>query len=187
MRAAACRAALASAVLLAGCDAASPPPPRSPSVPAAADSASLGDQAHWQGFGPLRLGSDSAALQRDWPGGLEGEAVADGGCYYLQPVHAGPVRFMVEGDRLVRYDVDVADVPAPGGGRVGMSLAQLQALYPAAAAPQPHKYVPQAAYLRIVGNDSPASVLVFEIASEGTARSWRLGLEPQVDYVEHCG
>ena len=94
---------------------------------------------------------------------------------------------MLESGRFVRYDVRDADVPAPGGGTVGMSLAQLQAAYPQAEAVQPHKYVEGGKVLRVPAADGSQGVLVFELGADGKASAWRVGLAPQVDYVEGCG
>ncbi|WP_096144928.1 lectin [Stenotrophomonas pictorum] len=192
------RVALFSLILLAlpaACErpsepTASPSATGSVSAPAAvAGPAATTAGAGWQGYGPVPLGSDAAQLHASWPGELQGDAVADGGCYYLSPAGQDEARpfFMIEGDRFVRYDLRSTAVPAPGGGTVGMELAQLQALYPHAGPPQPHKYVDGARMLRVTAVDGGPGVLVFELGADGKVGAWRVGLPPQVDYVEGCG
>ena len=146
----------------------------------------------FNGFGPAAFGADAEQLRIAWGGDL-GDAKPEepGGCYYLIPQPLGPegdrTAFMVEGDAFVRIDVGRDDVLAPGGGKVGMTRAQLAALYPALEA-EPHEYT-DGQYLRIADPAGGKGVLVFEIdgtGDEARATTWRIGLPPQVDYVEGC-
>jgi predicted small lipoprotein YifL len=146
----------------------------------------------FQGFGPAKFGATAEEVRMAWGGDL-GDATPDqpGGCYYLIPQPVGTegyrTAFMIEGDKFVRIDVRRNDVAAPGGGKAGMTKAQLGALYPAIEE-QPHKYT-DGLYLRIKDPAGGNGVLVFEIDGKGdqaTATEWRIGLPPQVDYVEGC-
>jgi hypothetical protein len=146
----------------------------------------------FQGFGPAAFGADAEQVRMAWGGDL-GDASPDqpGGCYYLTPQPAGGASdgtaFMIEGDRFVRIDVRREDVTAPGGGKVGMTRAQLAALYPGLKA-TPHKYA-DGHYLRITDPAGGKTALVFEVEEPGDdakATTWRIGLPPQVDYVEGC-
>ncbi|HVI25686.1 MAG TPA: lectin [Xanthomonadaceae bacterium] len=144
--------------------------------------------AHANGYAALRFGMDEPALRAAWDGpalqGLgEGEA-----CRYLSPEgQAAPavLAFMLEGGRFVRYDVGQgnAAIAAPGGGRIGMDANAVRALYPGAQQ-QPHKYVPEGRVLRVPLQGG--TVLVFETGADGRVSAWRVGLPPQVDYVEGC-
>ena len=166
---------------------AAPAPAQVPDPATAAPVAS--SDADWQGYGAAQLGIDADQLRTAWTGELQGEAAADGGCYYLSPAahsEGGPF-FMLEGGKFVRYDVRGGDTAAPGGGKIGMELAQLQALYPQAEPLQPHKYVEGGKVLRVPAMDGSQSMLVFELGADGKATIWRVGLPPQVDYVEGCG
>jgi len=185
------------AVLLVACQRTPPAPTAAPASaePAAPSGSSAGaapvatGDADWQGYGPAQLGIDVEQLRTAWGQELQGDAAADGGCYYLSPparTEAGPF-FMLEGSQFVRYDVRGGDAPAPGGGKVGMDLPQLQALYPQAEQPQPHKYVEGGKVVRVPASDGSQSWLVFELGADGKVSSWRVGLPPQVDYVEGCG
>ena len=146
----------------------------------------------FNGFGPAAFGADAEQVRMAWGGDL-GDAAPDepGGCYYLIPQPLGPegyrAAFMVEDDAFVRIDLRRADGLAPGGGKVGMTRAQLAALYPALEA-EPHKYT-DGQYLRIPDPAGGKGVLVFEVDGTGDdarATTWRIGLPPQVDYVEGC-
>lgn len=168
--------------------AAEPAAPAPVSAPAGAAPVAASD-ADWQGYGAAQLGIDAEQLRTVWTGELQGDAAADGGCYYLSPaVHSegGPF-FMLEGGKFVRYDVRGGATVAPGGGKIGMDLAQLQVLYPQAEPLQSHKYVEGGKVLRVPATDGSQGVLVFELGADGKATLWRVGLPPQVDYVEGCG
>lgn len=146
----------------------------------------------FQGFGPAKFGTSAEQVRMAWGGDL-GDATPSepGGCFYLipQPVGTAGYRtaFMIEGDKFVRMDVRRDDVAAPGGGKAGMTRAQLAALYPVIEE-QPHHYT-DGLYLRIRDPAGGNGVLVFEIDGKGeqaTVTEWRIGLPPQVDYVEGC-
>ncbi len=144
--------------------------------------------ARLDGYGPLQLGDDVAQLRSAWPGTLKGADDPGQECVHLIPDGVGMPRdlaFMVEGGRFVRYDVGLPQPAAPGGGRVGMDLQELQALYPTAEL-QPHKYVEGGHNLRVAPAVSSDATLVFEIDADGRVTAWRAGLPPQVDYVEGC-
>ncbi|WP_226978556.1 lectin [Xanthomonas sp. LMG 12460] len=146
--------------------------------------------ARIDGYGDLRLGMSAAQARAAWGGELDGQPSAGSSCYVLRPRWAkGNNRFglMIEDDKLVRYDVRTPKETAPGGGKVGMDLAQLRALYAGRVEEQPHKYVEGAKMLRVRGESGQPGVLVFETDAAGKAVAWRVGLPPQVDYVEGCG
>ncbi|CAD0304053.1 lectin [Xanthomonas gardneri] len=145
--------------------------------------------ARLDGYGDLRLGMEAAQARAAWGGDLRGEAATDGGCYLLRPQWADDARrfgFMFEGDHFVRYQTNEPKELAPGGGKVGMTVAQLRALYPDGLIEQPHKYIPSAVTLRFA-DAAAQSALVFETDAQGRVTSWRVGQLPQVDYVEGCG
>ncbi|MFT3761128.1 MAG: hypothetical protein QM761_00665 [Pseudoxanthomonas sp.] len=143
------------------------------------------------GFGPAKFGATAEEVRMAWGGDL-GDAAPDepGGCYYLtpQPQHAqgDKIGFMIEGDRFVRIDVASDAIAAPGGGRVGMSADELRVLYGSALESMPHKYVEGGRYLSVAASGAAPSKLVFETDENGKATHWRIGLAPQVDYVEGC-
>ncbi|MDG2526065.1 lectin [Stenotrophomonas sp. HITSZ_GD] len=148
--------------------------------------------ARWDGYGDVRLGMTAEQVRQAWGGQLEGAPDAANGpdaCYYLRPKWAVQDRsfgFMMEGGKLVRYDSENPKELAPGGGRAGMPEADITTLYAGHVDTQPHKYEQGAHVLRVT-QDGQAGVLVFETDASGKVTRWRVGLPPQVDYVEGCG
>jgi hypothetical protein len=189
---------MAGALVLVGCTSAPPSalPPTAADVrsvaPASAMSAPLqaagGVMARYDGYGDLRFGMDATAFDHAWGGKLNGAPGPDSSCFYKSPIWVAVPRdfgFMFENGHFVRYDVGSANDTAPGGGKVGMSEAQIRALYGARIEVQPHAYVDRAKYLRVA---APAGdgVLLFETDEDGKVTRWRVGVSPQVDYVEGC-
>lgn len=204
-------AACLFALALTACERAPSPVPETPSTDAAAasvpdaldrpdapppfdapDAVPAPGAIGWAGFGSAAFGADPEAVRQVWGRGL-GEAGPSepGGCRYLVPqprdTAGDRIAFMIEGDRFVRIDVRAADIEAPGGGRVGMDIARIDALYPGLVERRPHKYVEGAHDLRIPAPDGGRSVLLFEAGADGRVAAWRIGVPPQVDYVEGCG
>ena len=189
------------AVMLAGCSgqsgvdadrtpsaAASAPAP-STTAEAAEESQSSDGLPRFDGYGDMRFGMDEAAFRRAWQGDLAGTVDAAGGCSVLRPVWVKQPRdfgFLFEQGRFARYDVGTAKEPAPGGGKVGMDVAGIRALYGDRMQVAPHKYVAGAQYLRVAAPDGK-SALVLETDATGTVTRWRVGVPPQIDYVEGCG
>jgi hypothetical protein len=195
--------AVACGVLLSACGSSNQPTstavPASPAttsaavsvsaaVPAVAASENTSTLAHYDGYGDMRFGMDEAAFDQAWGGKLKAAAPAAGSsCISKRPQWVktpGDFAFMFEDGHFVRYDIGTAKETAPGGGKVGMNEAQLRALYAQVDA-QPHKYVSGAKYLRVKAPQGDA-VLVFETDAGGKVTRWRVGVPPQVDYVEGC-
>lgn len=147
------------------------------------------EQASFNGYGDLVLGSSEAQARAAWGGELHGAPAVGSNCHYLLPKWVGDRRelgFMIEDGRFVRYDVGSPKQVAPGGGKVGMSLAELTALYHGALHAAPHKYIEGGQVLSLEASVVTPAKLVFEIDAAGKTIGWRVGLEPQVDYVEGC-
>ena len=190
---------LACAAVLAACS--SPDhPAMSVVAPAAAISSAVASTvpiasaqpatlAHYDGYGDMRFGMDETAFGQAWGGELKGKPEQGSTCFYKTPKWVKlptDFAFMFEGGRFVRYDVGTTKEVAPGGGKVGMSEAQIRSLYGDRVVEQPHKYVADAKYLRIAASQGNG-VLLFETDATGKVTRWRVGVPPQVDYVEGCG
>lgn len=154
--------------------------------------ADAGD-ARMNGYGALDLGLTAEEARAEWTGGaLQGKPDPrdPAACFHLSPAgQSTPAQlaFMFENDVLVRYSVESPDIAAPGGGKVGMDEAAIQALYGGTLESLPHKYVQGGKVLRSAedGGGLP-SKLVFELDAAGKVTSWRVGMVPQIDYVEGC-
>lgn len=144
------------------------------------------------GFGTARFGATEQAVREAWGNDLHATPADEpGGCHYLlpqsRPERSGyGVGFMFEGERFVRVDVDSTDIVAPGGGRIGMSTTEIGGLYQGPIDQQAHKYVDGGRYLRITDPAGGDGVLLFETDAGGRVTEWRVGVPPQVDYVEGC-
>ncbi len=144
--------------------------------------------ARLDGFGAIALGATVDEVRGRFGAPLQGE-VPDDDCHYLRPEKEsaeGPW-LMFESKKLVRYDVRGPGIVAPGGGRVGMTLGELQQLYPERADVGPDKYDAQAQHLRVRPAQEGQAIMDFTVAADGKVGAWRVGKPPQVDYVEGCG
>lgn len=163
------------------------PPAAAPAAPAA----NAGVAFDYTGVAGVAFGTAADALRTAWPGGAAPDAaVAPGLCHFLyaqpKPQESFGVAFMVEGDRFVRVDVDAPDLRAPGGGHAGMTAEAVRAAYAGRIEEQPHKYIEGGKYLVVAPDDGGPARLVFEVDAGGIVTQWRLGLPPQVHYVEGC-
>jgi len=145
------------------------------------------------GFGPATFGATQEDVRMAWGSDLgDARPSEPGGCHYLIPQPPGAdgyrTAFMIEGDKFARIDVRRSDVTAPGGGKVGMTKAQIAGLYAGGIEERPHEYT-DGQYLRIKDMAGSNGVLVFETDGKGDdarVTEWRVGVPPQVDYVEGC-
>ncbi|HVI60385.1 MAG TPA: lectin [Luteimonas sp.] len=177
-------------------DPAAPPPMDQPAedVPPATAPASPGQApdtglVRMDGYGDLRFGMTADEAKQAWGGELEGVPAEDGGCYYLAPKWVrvpSDFAFMIEGGKFVRYDVGTGKEVAPGGGKVGMGIDEIRRLYAGRIEETPHKYVEGGKYLKVSDANGGAGKLVFATDAAGKVTSWRIGVPPQVDYVEGC-
>ena len=169
-------------------------PTTEPATPPAVDASGTpaveaASQAKFTGYGDMKLGSTVEEAKLAWAGELNGEPSEGSTCYYLSPKwvkQPSDFAFMVEEGKFVRYDVGTDKETAPGGGKVGMATDALQALYGNALQSAPHKYVEGGKTLSIAATDGSPGKLVFETDAAGKVTRWRVGLPPQVDYVEGC-
>lgn len=164
-----------------------PPAGADPAAPTPASDAPGSGLARYDGYGDMRFGMGEAEARAAWGGALNGEPSDE--CHYFSPAweHVPSYfAFMVDGGRFVRYDVGNDREVAPGGGRLGMTEAEIDAAYPGRVAKSPHKYVDGGKYLRVPADDGSDGVLVFETDASGKVTGWRAGLAPQVDWIEGC-
>lgn len=175
-----------SAFALTACDHTRVPPAASGALPKEV-------AISYMGFGPAHWGASDEEVRQAWGRNMEGAPSEPGGCYYLIPQSPAEtefpgyrIGFMIRDARLYRIDVHVPDIMAPGGGRVGMNKAQLHALYPTMT-DHLHKYIEGGQYLRVRDPQGGEGVVLFETDGTGKVTQWRVGVPPQVDFVERCG
>ncbi len=164
-------------------------PAPAPAVDDTASPAGPVSQASFLGYGDMKLGSTVDEARAAWGGELNGAPMEGTTCHYLWPkwiTRPADFAFMMEGGKFVRYDVGTDKETAPGGGKVGMTVDEVQKLYGGALKASPHKYTQGGQYLSIDAGDVAPTRLVFEADAAGRITSWRVGLSPQVEYVEGC-
>ena len=191
---AACNAERAPATTAeAPADAAPPAPAASPPVAAAPAPAAKPDgdpgMATFAGYGDIKFGTLAADMGKAWGGELK-EVGKDynASCYFMTPAWVktpSELNFMISEGKFARFGTESAKYAAPGGGKVGMREAELQALYNNALQASPHKYT-DGKYLSIAASGAAPSKLVFETDAQGVVTEWRVGLLPEADYVEGC-
>lgn len=169
--------------------ASAPPAPSAAPVEAPATPANPLELPGMEGYGDTRFGMDEAQFKAAWGGEIKKNAPAEGSsCYYAYPFATKgtpTLTFMFEHGVFRRYNVSTAKETAPGGGKVGMAKADLLGLYAGKFEEEPNKYEPRASTIRVQGAQGRA--LVFDVGADGKVTQWRVGLPPQVDYVEGCG
>jgi hypothetical protein len=170
---------------------AAPPADSAPQpAPASSPGAGAGEaQASFAGYGDVKFGTAAADMEAAWGGQLK-EVGKDfnPGCYFMTPLWVktpAEFNFMISEGRFARVGTESAKFAAPGGGKVGMTEAALQALYDNALQASPHKYT-DGKYLSINASGVAPTRLVFETDEKGIVTEWRVGVTPEVDYVEGC-
>lgn len=150
------------------------------------------DLSKWNGYGDLSFGMTPDAMKKAWGGELKTEGKEfNPGCYFMTPTWVktpAEFNFMVGDGKFARYGVESAKLLAPGGGKVGMSKAEIVKLYAGRVEEQPHKYT-DGQYLRIKDASGGNGVLIFETDGKGDGAKvteWRVGVPPYSDYVEGC-
>lgn len=147
---------------------------------------------NFEGFGPAKFGANEEEVRMSWGHPLEAAAPSEGStCYYLtmDPTPEGGygIGFMFEEGGFKRYDVDVPLHVAPGDFTVGAHADDVLAKFAGRVEAMPHKYVEGARYLVVSPEQGGDARLVFEVDPQGLVTEWRIGLLPQVLYVERCG
>jgi hypothetical protein len=138
------------------------------------------------GLGPLRIGTAEAELRSRFRA-VAGEAYPDPEvdcAYWTSPLYPG-VQMMVSGGRLVRLETEDKRYRTPGGARVGLTEAEIRALYGARMRVEEHPYMgPEGKYLIVRARHEPLGLIVE--TWDGRARSIRVGYWRSVQLIEGC-
>ena len=150
------------------------------------------DVINFQGFGPAKFGANEESVRMSWGRPLNASTPAKGStCLYLNPEVMPEAKrgigFMLEEAKFVRYDVDDASQIAPGNFKVGDAAADIKNAFAGRIEEAPHKYIAKGFTLTVTPEDKSAARLIFEIGEDGKVSKWRIGVPPQVFYVEGCG
>ena len=136
---------------------------------------------YFDGFGPIRIGMSPAQVR------ATGATLAEDPRFACDQVDVtsrpGLVAMFVDG-RLARLEVDAPGIATLSGAQVGMTEAQVQALYGGRLLTEPHKYDPTGHYLLLFSADRKRA-LVFE--TDGTRiTDIHVGEAEAAQYVEGC-
>lgn len=156
---------------------------------------------NFAGFGPAKFGGSEESVRMSWGRPLKASEPAVGAtCYYLYldnvnlesaPKHHQEIAFMFEDGKFVRYDIDDPKWVAPGNIVVGDAMEKVLEAHAGHIQNQPHKYIEGAHTLVVTPPVSTSSQksnasLIFETDAKGIVINWRIGVSPQVYYVEGC-
>lgn len=146
---------------------------------------------NFQGFGPAKFGGNEESVRMSWGRPLNaGKPVEGSTCLYLNPEVMPDAKrgigFMFEEGKFVRYDIDDASQIAPGNFKVGDDAASIKTAFAGRVEEAPHKYLPKGFTLTVTPEDKSEARLIFEIGEDGKVSTWRIGVPPQVFYVEGC-
>jgi hypothetical protein len=141
------------------------------------------------GAGVLRIGMTRDSLALALHATPPRHTKADSGCAYLD-VAGIPAGFqtMWVAATLARIDVVAPSLPTDRGASIGDTEARIDSLYHGRTTSMPDKYDPRGKYLIV----RPASALdsarriVFETDSTHRVTRYRVGREPEVEWVEGC-
>ena len=146
---------------------------------------------HFGGFGPAAFGADEEQVRIAWGHELAAMPPSEGSsCTYLMPdpvpAEGYEVAFMMEEGAFRRYDVASPRIAAPGDVVIGDDADKVLAAFAGRVEEMPHKYVEGGRYLVVSPEQGGDARLVFEVDADGKITEWRMGLLPQVLYVEGC-
>jgi len=170
-------------------------------VKSPADKVNNPEVINYEGFGPAKFGDNEESVRMSWGRPLNASKPAEGAtCYYLyldpKPEKHHEIAFMFEDGKFVRYDIDDPKWVAPGNIVVGDTMEKVMQAHAGHIKSQPHKYI-EGAYTLVVtpaeikldkvkpGEKSNAS-LIIETDANSIVTNWRIGVPPQVFYVEGC-
>lgn len=141
------------------------------------------------GAGILRIGMTRDQLALDQHAVVPRHTRADSGCAYLAiPGVPAGMRTMWVAATLARIDVSTKKLPTDRGARVGDRESRIDSLYAGRVTKMPAKYDPHGRYLIVhpaAGDDSTRRI-VFESDSATRVSRYRVGREPEVEWVEGC-
>lgn len=162
------------------------PPPVHPSPPATVHSAWAVTDS---GAGVLRIGMTRDQLALDLHAAVPKHTRADSGCAYLAiaGIPAG-FRTMWVAATLARIDVGDKKLATDRGAKIGDKQSKIESLYRGRLSAMPAKYDPRGKYLvvRPVPPADSSRRIVFETDSNTKVTRYRVGREPEVEWVEGC-
>lgn len=169
----------------------SPAPPKATTAPPQPSKTTV--SSPWavtdSGAGVLRIGMTRDQLALDQHAVVPKHTRADSGCAYLAiPGIPAGMRTMWVAATLARIDVSAKKLSTDRGVSVGDRESRIDTLYAGRVTKTPAKYDPHGKYLVVhpaAGADSTRRI-VFETDSTMRVTRYRVGREPEVEWVEGC-
>ena len=140
------------------------------------------------GIGDLRVGLPVAELRRMGATQEENPLDEEGvDCSYWHLPDRDGLAFMVAGGRVVRIDIDNPVYRTASGAHVGMSEAEVRAIYGATMRVEPHPYTgPEGHYLIYRARSEPYGLIFSTNYENGQTEGLRVGLWRYVQLIEGC-
>ena len=139
------------------------------------------------GAGVLRIGMTRDQLALDMHSAVPRHTRADSGCAYLAvPGIPAGMRTMWVAATLARIDIGAPKLPTDRGVSVGDKAAKVEQLYAGTVTAMPAKYDPHGKYLVVKAGADTTRRIVFETDSSTRITRYRVGREPEVEWVEGC-
>lgn len=139
-----------------------------------------------RGIGNLRIGTPVTRLRAM---GATGENYPDPevDCSYWQAPQWPGLAMMVSGGRVVRIETEDARYRTASGARVGMTEAEIRAIYGRRLRVEPHPYTgPEGHYLVYHARGEASGMIVETNFETGRAASIRVGRWRAVQLIEGC-
>lgn len=142
------------------------------------------------GAGVLRIGMTRDQLALDLHAPVPRHTRADSGCAYLAVAGIPPgMRTMWVAATLARIDIGDKKLQTDRGAKIGDKQSKIESLYRGRIFVMPAKYDPRGKYLVVhpVPPGDSSRRIVFETDSSTRVIRFRVGREPEVEWVEGCG
>lgn len=138
-----------------------------------------------------RFGADATAVRGAWGGEMRDNNAQrpDAKCYLLYPVRGAITHqygFLMGADGLTGIDVYDPKALAPGGGRIGMSIDEINKTYPGQVKQIPNPSFEGAAFLQVTPPTGKDTQLSFETDALGSVTNWRIGKRSALEPNESC-
>ncbi|MGO1002112.1 hypothetical protein [Lysobacter sp. CA196] len=138
-----------------------------------------------------KFGADSASVRQAWGGEMKDnrDQRPDATCHLLYPVRGAVTHqygFLMAGDKLAGIDVYDAKAIAPGGGRIGMSIAEINQTYAGQTQQVANPNFEGSAFIEVAAPQARHSQLTFETDALGTVTHWRISERGTLDTSESC-
>lgn len=138
-----------------------------------------------------KFGADSASVRQAWGGDMKDnrDQRPDAACHLLYPVRGAVTHqyaFLMAGDKLAGIDVYDAKAVAPGGGRIGMSIAEITQTYAGKTRQVANPTFEGSAFIEVDAPQAKHSQLTFETDALGTVTHWRISERGALEASESC-